>query len=49
MKKKMRSNIYNRVHFMVCEINGHNINNLSSTILGMVNEIRKEKLNESSR
>jgi|AACY02.8.fsa_nt_gi hypothetical protein len=47
--KKMTSNIYNRVHFMVCETNGHNINNLSDTILDMVNKIRKETLNESSR
>jgi hypothetical protein len=33
---------------MVCETNGHNINNLSSTILDMVDEVRKETLNESS-
>ena len=48
IEKKMTSNIYNRVHFMVCETNGHNINNLSSTILDMVDEVRKETLNESS-
>ena len=47
--KKMTSNIYNRVHFMVCETNGHNIKNISDTILDMVNKIRKETLNESSR
>jgi hypothetical protein len=44
------TNIYYQVHFMVCESYGHNniINNVYP-ILGMVNKIRKEIVNESIR
>jgi hypothetical protein len=45
----MMGNIYSRLHFMVCESNGHSIVNIRYSILDMVNKIRKEKLNESSR
>ena len=34
---------------MVCESNGHSIVNIRYPILDMVNKIRKEKLDESSR
>ena len=43
----MMSNIYYQVHFMVCESYGHNIINDVYPILGMVNKIRKEIVNES--
>ena len=43
------SNIYIRVHFMVSEAYGHNIINDVYPILGMVNKIRKEIVNESIR
>ena len=43
------SNIYYRLHFMVCELYESNISNISSPILDMVNKIRKETLNESGR
>ena len=43
------SNIYYRVHFMVCESYESNISNISSPILDMVTKIRKETLNEPIR
>ena len=45
----MMTNIYYQVHFMVCESYGHNIINAMYPILGMVNKIRKEIVNESIR
>jgi len=45
----MMSNIYSRLHFMVCELYENSIRNIRYPILDMVNKIHKEKLNESSR
>ena len=45
----MMSNIYIRLHFMVCESYGNNIINVMYPILDMVNKIPKEIINESIR
>ena len=45
----MMSNIYYRVHFMVSESYENNIINIRSPLLDLVDKIRKETLDESSR
>ena len=43
------SNIYYRLHFMVCESYENIITNIRSPLLDLVVKIRKETLDESSR
>ena len=43
------SNIYYRLHFMVCESYESSIINVMYPVLDMVNKIRKETLNERIR
>ena len=47
--KVMMSNIYYRLHFMVCESYENSNNSTRNTILDMVTKIHKETLDESGR